>query len=101
MKLVALADDLFFIGKIESIINNLGLSIKFLQADDIENRDFDYAIVDMHHKDAFRIIKKFPHQSLCFGSHVKKDLFEKARDLGCKRALPRSAFFEELPKILK
>ena len=101
MRLVALVDDLFFIGKIESIVKNLGLAIKFLQADDIMKREFDCVIVDMHHKDAFIVIEKFPHDTLGFASHVKKDLFEKAQKLGCRRVYPRSVFFEKLPELLK
>ena len=101
MKIVGLVDDIFFIGKIEGIVNNLGLKIKFLSSEDIENMELDYVIVDMDHKDAFKIIEKFSNKALCFGSHVKQEQFDKARRLGCKRVYPRSMFFDNLQNMLE
>ena len=100
MKLVGLVDDVFLLSKIEGTIKNKGLDIKFLSADDIENREFDWVIVDMHHADAFRIIDKFPDKALCFGAHTRTELFDKAKSAGCKHAYSRSVFFEKLPKKL-
>ncbi len=100
MKILGLVDDLFLIAKVEGVIQKAELSIKFLAVEDILKREFDYVIVDMEHKDAFRIIEEFPDKSLCFGSHVKTELFQKATHLGCRRAFPRSVFFDKLPELL-
>ena len=101
MKIVGLVDDLLMLSKIEGIIKQLNLSIKFLSAEDIESRNFDHVIVDMHHKDAFNIMQKFPAKCICFGAHTRTDLFEKAKDLGCKKVYPRSVFFDKLTSLLK
>lgn len=101
MKIFGLVDDLFLIAKVEGAVKKANLTIKFLSSEDIVLRDVDYVIVDMEHKDAFSVIEKFPDKSLCFGSHVKKELFEKAQKLGCRRAFPRSVFFDKLPELLR
>ncbi|MBI4895814.1 MAG: hypothetical protein HY831_04955 [Candidatus Aenigmarchaeota archaeon] len=101
MKILGLVDDLFLIAKVEGAISKANLSIKFLSAEDILKREFDYVIVDMEHEDAFNVIEKFPDKALCFGSHVKTDLFQKAGLLGCKRVFARSVFFDKLSELLR
>lgn len=99
VKILGVVDDLVFSMKLESILKNNGHKIDYYKSD-IEMNDYDLILVDLSHKDAFKVIKSIPEKCIAFGSHVDVDSFKKARSLGCKRVLPRSRFFEELPNLI-
>lgn len=95
MKIMILVNDLFLRAKVEEIIKSLNHSIIS------KGDDFDYYIIDLSHKDAFSLIKKYLDKCLCFCSHVDKDKINKAKELGCKNVYPRSLFFNKLPSLIK
>ena len=61
------------------------------------------AIVDLAQEGALEAIGSLGEAGVAtigFGSHVKASLLDAARQAGCERVLPRSAFFRDLGALL-
>ncbi|MEZ6139448.1 MAG: hypothetical protein R3B84_02650 [Zavarzinella sp.] len=63
-----------------------------------------HLIADLTHPewDGEQILSQIPENYFLigFGPHVAAELLRKARQVGCKKVMPRSQFFEELPTRL-
>ncbi len=107
-----LVDDLFFLAKIQQTAKLLGLSIRIADPtklrDELAGGPPTAVIIDLNHRsgaalEAVRTIRAGITSTtpvVGFLSHVQADLSRAAREAGCDSVLARSAFSEQLPKIL-
>ena len=112
--IIAVVDDLFFASKIRGAGEQCGVSVSFARSKDalIETalRDHsDLIICDLHsHKidpiELAKSLKADPRfreiRLLGFFSHVQVELQREAEQAGFDRVIPRSAFSNNLAKIL-
>jgi hypothetical protein len=117
-RIFALVDDLFFLAKIQEVSRKLNVKVEFIKSDkDIGDKEGHAAaedkpsliIVDLNSNS----IKPLPTISklrskykkttsiVGFVSHVQGDLKVKAQEAGCDVVMPRSAFSQNLPNILR
>ncbi len=111
-------DDLFFLAKIQETARKLGVKVGFVKADkDIVARLSDMAedvrpsliIFDLNNASAkpLTLIPKIKAKLkkgtsvIGFLSHLQGDLKAKAIDAGCDTVMPRSAFSQNLPNLLR
>jgi hypothetical protein len=111
-------DDLFFLAKIQETARKLGVKVGFVKADkDIVARLSDTAedarpsliIFDLNNASAkpLTLIPKIKAKLkkgtsvIGFLSHLQGDLKAKAIDAGCDTVMPRSAFSQNLPNLLR
>lgn len=114
-RIIAAVDDLFFASKIRAVAEHLGLSIEFARSEqaliESAHREApDLIVVDLHSQ-KFRPLelaaqlKADPQLNsihlLGFFSHVETELQSAAQQAGFVKLLPRSAFSNHLPDILK
>jgi DNA-binding NarL/FixJ family response regulator len=109
-RIVALMDDLFFQLKVAETAKQLGLELKVATNSDALIALLEPApklvIVDLNarHQPLQTIerirAKKNGIRVLGFLSHVQTDLAAQAREVGCDEVMPRSAFTQNLAKIL-
>jgi hypothetical protein len=117
-RIFALVDDLFFLAKIQEVSRKLNVKVEFIKSekemgererrDEAEERP-SLIIVDLNSTS----IKPIPTISklrarfkkstsiVGFVSHVQGDLKVKAQEAGCDVVMPRSAFSQNLPNILR
>jgi CheY-like chemotaxis protein len=116
-KIFAFVDDLFFLAKIQEIARKLNIKVEFVKTEkDIldrmeQNGDHKPAliIVDLNNNSIkpISLITKLKaklkkHTNVIgFLSHVQGDLKMKAQEAGCDMVLPRSAFSQNLPQLLR
>ncbi len=114
-KILALVDDLFFSEKIRATSKSCGIPVHILDSSaellrETEANPTGLVIIDLngHNTQPFESIKAIRSKPqlkgvslLGFFSHVQMELKEKALEAGCDRILPRSAFSQDLAKILK
>jgi DNA-binding NarL/FixJ family response regulator len=114
--------DLIFSTKIRSTAESLGVASKAVRSDvdftalDDDGGDTDApdrqtspaaVMVDLElGEDALALIRHARQarpeaQVIGFGSHVAKDVLEAAKEAGAHQVLPRSAFTEQLPDLLR
>ena len=112
---IAAVDDLFFASKIRAVAEHLGLSIEFARSDqaviDAARRETPVVIVIDLHSQKFQPLAlagqlKTDEQLksirlVGFFSHVETELQAAAEKAGFDQVLPRSAFTNRLPQILK
>ncbi|MGI8898803.1 MAG: response regulator [Pyrinomonadaceae bacterium] len=111
---IAAVDDMFFISKIRTTAEHLGIDVRFarnssaLLASARENKP-NLIIVDLHAQkiDPLALataLKADPELQtivlLGFFSHVQTDLMRDATNAGYDRVMPRSAFAKDLVPIL-
>lgn len=111
-------DDLFFLAKIQETARKLGVKVGFVKADkDIVARLSDtpedarpsLIIFDLNNVGAkpLTLIPKLKAKLkkgtsvIGFLSHLQGDLKAKAMDAGCDTVMPRSAFSQNLPNLLR
>ena len=100
MKIVYYIPDLFFRARVEEVLKNTP-NIEFHRVQSLDGiEDFDYLIVNLEDEGTMAIVENQPTKVICYCAHVKIDLINKAKQLGCKHVYPRSAFFGQLPKII-
>lgn len=117
-RIFALVDDLFFLAKIQEVARKLNVKVEFIKSEkdmgDREGRDEveekpSLIIVDLNSTSIKPIstisklrskFKKFT-SIVGFVSHVQGDLKVKAQEAGCDVVMPRSAFSQNLPNILR
>jgi DNA-binding NarL/FixJ family response regulator len=66
--------------------------------------DADVVVVDLGRPGAVDVLPAVVATGtrvVAFGSHVDRDVLDAARAAGCDEVLPRSAFFRDLPALLR
>lgn len=114
-KVVAGVDDLFFSAKIAETARHLGVPVALVSRFDevlprIRQERPALVVFDLNSRrcrplEMIRALKADPDLKgipiLGFLSHVQTDLKKEAAAAGCDTILPRSAFSERLPELLK
>ena len=113
--LIAVVDDLFFASKIRGTAEQFGVSVSFPRASDAlmeaALRDQPALIIcDLHATriDPIKLAKQLKADErlrsiplLGFFSHVQTELQRQAEEAGFDRVMPRSAFTNNLSKMLR
>jgi len=115
-RIFAFIDDLFFVAKIQEISRKLNVKVEFVKSDkdiaekteNIEDKP-SLIIVDLNSNSIkpLAVISKMRSKYkkgtsiVGFVSHVQGDLKVKAQEAGCDVVMPRSAFSQNLPNILR
>jgi len=116
-RIFAFVDDLFFSAKIQETARKLNVKVEFCKA---EKDLYDYLkdngeekpsliIFDLNNANAkpLTLIPKLKTKLkkgtsiIGFLSHVQGDLKQKAHEVGCDMVVPRSAFSQNLPQLLR
>jgi CheY-like chemotaxis protein len=115
-RIFAFIDDLFFVAKIQEISRKLNVKVEFVKSDkDIAEKTENteekpsLIIVDLNSNSIkpLPVISKMRSRYkkatsiVGFVSHVQGDLKMKAQEAGCDVVMPRSAFSQNLPNILR
>jgi CheY-like chemotaxis protein len=116
-RIFAFVDDLFFLAKIQEVGRKLNVKVEFVKSDkEIEAKTGDGAedkpslvIVDLNSNSIkpLSVISKLKSKYkkatsiVGFVSHVQGDLKVKAQEAGCDVVMPRSAFSQTLPSLLR
>jgi DNA-binding NarL/FixJ family response regulator len=116
-RIFAFVDDLFFQAKIQETARKLNVKVEFVKTDkDLGERmqqngeeSPSLIIFDLNNTNAkpLSLIPKLKSKLkkatsiIGFLSHVQGDLKQKAHEVGCDMVLPRSAFSQNLPQLLR
>ena len=116
-RIFAFVDDLFFAAKIQETARKLNVKVEFCKAEkDLldhmkQNGEEKPSLIifDMNNANAkpLTLIPKLKNKLkkgtsiIGFLSHVQGDLKQKAHEVGCDMVLPRSAFSQNLPQLLR
>ena len=116
-RIFAFVDDLFFLAKIQETARKLNVKVEFVKSDtDLMERvqqngeeKPSLIIFDLNHASVkpLTLIPKLKSRLkkgtsiIGFLSHVQGDLKQKAHEVGCDMVLPRSAFSQNLPQLLR
>ncbi len=116
-RIFAFVDDLFFQAKIQETARKLNVKVEFAKNDkDLAERmqqngeeKPSLIIFDLNNVNAkpLTLIPKLKSKLkkgtsiIGFLSHVQGDLKQKAHEVGCDMVLPRSAFSQNLPQLLR
>ena len=116
-RIFAFVDDLFFLAKIQETARKLNVKVEFVKTDkDLLDRmkqngeeKPSLIIFDLNNVNAkpLTLIPKLKSKLkkgtsiVGFLSHVQGDLKQKAHEAGCDMVLPRSAFSQNLPQLLR
>jgi CheY-like chemotaxis protein len=108
-------DDLFFMAKIQETARKLNVKVQFVKSD---KEVFDLVgdgdkpsliVLDLNHHTVKPLVTipklkaKFKKETNIIGflSHLQGELKMKAQEAGCDMVLPRSAFSQNLPQLLR
>jgi CheY-like chemotaxis protein len=116
-RIFAFVEDLFFATKIQETARKLNVKVEFAKNDkDLADRILQNGeekpsliIFDLNNANAkpLTLIPKLKSKLkkgtsiIGFLSHVQGDLKQKAHEVGCDMVLPRSAFSQNLPQLLR
>jgi CheY-like chemotaxis protein len=116
-RIFAFVDDLFFLAKIQEVGRKLNVKVEFVKSDKEMDEKVkitpaekpSLVIVDLNSNSIkpISIITKLKSKYkkttsiVGFVSHVQGDLKVKAQDAGCDVVMPRSAFSQTLPSLLR
>ena len=116
-RIFAFIEDLFFMAKIQETARKLNVKVEFVKSDkDIAEKMHQNGeekpsliIFDLNNANAkpLTLIPKLKSKLkkgtsiIGFLSHVQGDLKQKAHEVGCDMVLPRSAFSQNLPQLLR
>ena len=117
-KIYCFVDDLFFLAKIQEVARKLNVKVEFVKTekdllDKLEQNGngtkpsliiFDLNNVNAKPLSMIPKLKKMLKKDTAiigFLSHLQADLKAKAQDAGCDMVLPRSAFSQNLPQLLR
>ena len=115
-RIFAFVDDLFFLAKIQETARKLNVKVEFVKTEkDLlehikQNGEEKPSLIifDMNNANAKpltlipKLKSKLKKTSIIgFLSHVQGDLKQKAHEVGCDMVLPRSAFSQNLPQLLR
>jgi DNA-binding NarL/FixJ family response regulator len=109
MPALALVHDLVFQSKLQAAATGVGVPLRFArQAPEALQglAEVSLVLVDLHLAGALELVQAIRRQQpglaiLGYGSHVDTALLQQALAAGCSRVLPRSAFVQQLPAILR
>jgi len=116
-RVFAFVEDLFFLSKIQDTGRKMNVKVEFVKSE----KDLDdhmkangeekpsLIIFDLNNANAkpLALIPKLKNKLkkgtsiIGFLSHVQGDLKQKAHEVGCDMVLPRSAFSQNLPQLLR
>jgi len=110
MIVLAIVDDLFFQAKIQAAAAPLGIEVRIAttvaQAHATASGSAA-VIVDLNlaSADPLEVVRALRMQRpavpiIGYGSHVQAELLAQAQAAGCTTVLPRSAFVQQLPRLL-
>jgi len=118
-RIFALVDDLFFLAKIQETSRKLNVKVEFfktekdigekMSSNENDEQQPSLIIVDLNSNSikplptVSKLRSKFKKTTSIVGfvSHVQGDLKVKAQEAGCDVVMPRSAFSQNLPNILR
>jgi ActR/RegA family two-component response regulator len=116
-KIVCFIDDLFFLAKIQETARKLGVKVEFVKAEketidrltSADEQKPSLIIFDLNNANAKPLVTipklkgKLKKQTSIVGflSHLQGDLKVKAQEAGCDMVVPRSAFSQNLPALLR
>ncbi|HUA16313.1 MAG TPA: hypothetical protein VMG31_13535 [Verrucomicrobiae bacterium] len=116
-RIFAFIDDLFFLAKIQETARKLNVKVEFVKSDkDLmekmqQNGEEKPSLIifDLNNNSVkpLTLIPKLKSKLkkgtsiIGFLSHVQGDLKQKAHEVGCDMVLPRSAFSQNLPQLLR
>lgn len=116
-RIFAFVDDLFFLAKIQETARKLNVKVEFVKTEkDLMDKmkqngeeKPSLIIFDLNNANAkpLTLIPKLKTKLkkgtsiIGFLSHVQGDLKQKAHEVGCDMVLPRSAFSQNLPQLLR
>jgi hypothetical protein len=116
-RVFAFVEDLFFLTKIQDTGRKMNVKVEFVKtekdlADHMKNNGEEkpsLIIFDLNNANAkpLTLIPKLKSKLkkgtsiIGFLSHVQGDLKQKAHEVGCDMVLPRSAFSQNLPQLLR
>ena len=116
-RIFAFVDDLFFSAKIQETARKLNVKVQFVKSDKElgermhENGEEKPSLIifDLNNANVkpLTLIPKLKTKLkkgtsiIGFLSHVQGDLKQKAHEVGCDMVLPRSAFSQNLPQLLR
>jgi len=116
-RIVCFIDDLFFLAKIQETARKLGVKVEFAKAEketldrltSEEEQKPSLIIFDLNNANAKplttipKLKNKLKKQTSIVGflSHIQGDLKLKAQEAGCDMVVPRSAFSQNLPTLLR
>jgi CheY-like chemotaxis protein len=116
-RIFAFVDDLFFLAKIQETARKMNVKVEFVKTDKdlLERMKLNgeekpsLIIFDLNNVNAkpLTLIPKLKSKLkkstsiIGFLSHVQGDLKQKAHEVGCDMVLPRSAFSQNLPQLLR
>jgi CheY-like chemotaxis protein len=116
-RIFAFVDDLFFQAKINETARKLNVKVEFVKEEKDLNERLKHngeekpslIIFDLNNANAkpLTLIPKLKTKLkrgtsiIGFLSHVQGDLKQKAHEVGCDMVLPRSAFSQNLPQLLR
>ena len=116
-RIFAFVDDLFFLAKIQETARKMNVKVEFVKTDkDLMEKmksngeeKPSLIIFDLNNVNAkpLTLIPKLKSKLkkgtsiIGFLSHVQGDLKQKAHEVGCDMVLPRSAFSQNLPQLLR
>ena len=116
-RIFCLIDDLFFLAKIQEVARKLNVKVEFVKSEkEIGEKNGEETedkpsliIVDLNSNGIkplpmiAKLRSRFKKSTSIVGfvSHVQGDLKVKAQDAGCDVVMPRSAFSQNLPSILR
>ena len=116
-RIFAFVEDLFFLAKIQETGRKMNVKVEFVKtekelADRIKSNGEEkpsLIIFDLNNANAkpLTLIPKLKSKLkkgtsiIGFLSHVQGDLKQKAHEIGCDMVLPRSAFSQNLPQLLR
>lgn len=116
-RIFAFIEDLFFMAKIQETARKLNVKVEFVKSDkDLmekvqQNGEEKPSLIifDLNHVAVkpLTLIPKLKSKLkkgtsiIGFLSHVQGDLKQKAHEVGCDMVLPRSAFSQNLPQLLR
>ena len=115
-RIFAFIEDLFFMAKIQETARKLNVKVEFVKsdkdiADKMQNGEEKPSLIifDLNNNSVkpLTLIPKLKSKLkkgtsiIGFLSHVQGDLKQKAHEVGCDMVLPRSAFSQNLPQLLR
>jgi CheY-like chemotaxis protein len=116
-RIFAFVDDLFFSAKIQETARKLNVKVEFVKSESElhdrikENGEEKPSLIifDLNNANAkpLTLIPKLKSKLkkgtsiIGFLSHVQGDLKQKAHEVGCDMVVPRSAFSQNLPQLLR
>lgn len=113
-KILVAVDDLFFVARIQETARKLGVNVEFAKTDQeiLEKAEAlpNLIIFDLNSHSAkplqtIQRLRQNPGMKkvslIAFVSHVQADLKLQAQEAGCDMVMPRSAFSQNLPNLLR